>query len=178
MGYIYKITNLVNGKIYIGKTINLDSRLYKHKYLAKKGNSRHLYSAMRKYGIENFSYEVVEECDASLLNDRERYWINAYNSTDRNIGYNKTNGGDGGDTWSLNDHKEATSKLLSEKLKGITHDPDSYYRGAEKRRGAVLSEEQKKKISETLRAWLLYGQRPSNRTIHHRRHRQNPTRFE
>lgn len=157
MGYIYKITNNVNGKIYIGKTINLEDRWYKHKYLAMKGINRHLYSAMRKYGIDNFSFEVIEQCDDNILNDREKYWIDTLASCDRNIGYNKTIGGDSGDTWTYNNHQEQTSKLLSEKLKGKKHDPDSYRRAGEKRRGYKMNDEQRKKISDSLKNGHITG---------------------
>lgn len=151
LGYIYKITNQVNGKVYIGKTINLDGRWYKHRYLAQRGSKRHLYLSMRKYGLENFSFDVIEECNNDSLNDREKYWISVFDSTNPEHGYNKTIGGDGGDTWSLNDHKENTSKRLSEKLKGRLHDPESYRRAGEKRRGFIMSDDQKNKISNSLR---------------------------
>ena len=49
---------------------------------------------MIKYGIENFSFEVIEECEKEKLNDREIYWISFYNSNNKNNGYNLTNGGE------------------------------------------------------------------------------------
>lgn len=80
--YIYKITNIVNNKIYIGQTRNVDDRWYKHNYNALSGRKGHLYDAMRKYGLENFTIEVIEECDDDIVDDREKYWIAHYNSTD------------------------------------------------------------------------------------------------
>ena len=63
MGYIYKITNLINGKIYIGQTrFNVQRRFHQHLYEAKKGELNFpLYSAIRKYGEENFKIECIEE---------------------------------------------------------------------------------------------------------------------
>ena len=97
MAFIYKIVNLVNDKIYVGKT-NLPSiqdRFKQHKLDSSKMslNKRPLYSAMRKYGCDNFSIELLEECDWKDADEREKYWINKLDSY-RN-GYNATLGGDG-----------------------------------------------------------------------------------
>lgn len=99
MGYIYKITNLQNNKIYIGKTTTcIQERFSKHIYEANTPNTKGymfiLHKAFRKYGINNFNIEQIEEIDNSLLNDREIYWINFYNSMMPN-GYNMTFGGEG-----------------------------------------------------------------------------------
>lgn len=53
---------------------------------------------MTKYGIDNFDFEIIEECDKSMLSEREKYWIQFYDSMVPN-GYNLTNGGDGGNTF-------------------------------------------------------------------------------
>ena len=98
MGYIYKISNLVNSKVYIGLTINpIEYRFYQHKYLAEKGVERTLYYAMRKYGIDKFYITLIEECDNSILKEREQYWIAYYDSY--NNGYNMTIGGDANDIY-------------------------------------------------------------------------------
>lgn len=95
MSCIYKITNKINNKVYIGQTYSsLENRWHTHKN-AWKGN-RHcqaLYDAFDKYGIDNFTIEEVEQCDITQLNDREIYWIKQYNSYEN--GYNLTRGGDG-----------------------------------------------------------------------------------
>ena len=96
MPYIYKITNNLNGKIYIGKTIKSVQERFEEHYLAsrkKRCEKRPLYDAINKYGIKNFSIEQIEECDVNVLSEREKYWIEYYGSF-RN-GYNATIGGDG-----------------------------------------------------------------------------------
>ena len=89
---IYKITNLANGKIYIGQSICIERRFSEHKR-GKSLSTQLIDKAILKYGVENFSFEVIEECDAIELNDREIYWIDYYNSYRR--GYNLTSGGQG-----------------------------------------------------------------------------------
>ena len=95
-GFIYKITNNLNQKVYIGKTIgSIEKRWQEHKADAYKerNEKRPLYNAIRKYGIENFSIEMIEECELSELSNREIYWIEEYHSFSN--GYNATLGGDG-----------------------------------------------------------------------------------
>lgn len=88
-GVIYKITNNINGKLYIGQTINFDRRLREHK-LAKDNYPIH--TAIRKYGWGNFTMEVIDEAyDRDELNKKETYWVAYYNST--NTGYNLRTGG-------------------------------------------------------------------------------------
>lgn len=96
MGYIYKITNLINQKAYIGKTMfTIDKRWQAHKResRAQRSQNRPLYRAINKYGIENFSIEILEETDVQNLSEKEIYWIGYYD-TYKN-GYNATKGGDG-----------------------------------------------------------------------------------
>ena len=66
-----------------------------HKTNAKNRTNVHLQNAIKKYGIENFDFDVLEECSKENINDRERYWISYYESNTNN-GYNKTDGGDKG----------------------------------------------------------------------------------
>lgn len=97
---IYKITNLINNKVYIGQSVNIEKRIISHKNTGfNPKNSSYdypLYKAIRKYGLENFSFEIIEELNKDLLNDREKYWISYYNSNNKNFGYNQTDGGDTG----------------------------------------------------------------------------------
>lgn len=96
MPYIYKITNLVNQKIYVGKTTKtIEERWKTHWADAQRVNinNRPLYKAFNKYGKENFKIECLEECSIDTLNDREIYWIERLGSF--KYGYNATKGGDG-----------------------------------------------------------------------------------
>ena len=96
MPYIYKITNDINGKIYIGKTLySVEKRFKEHCKDFKKETKeqRPLYFAMQKYGIEHFHVEEIEKCDENIISEREKYWIEYYNSFKK--GYNATLGGDG-----------------------------------------------------------------------------------
>lgn len=98
MGVIYKITNKINSKIYIGQTrVTEPQRWQQHVWYAyncPNKDSLLLCYAIKKYGKENFQREVIEECDNDLLNEKEIYWINYYNSTNRKIGYNLSLGGE------------------------------------------------------------------------------------
>ena len=96
-GFIYKITNTINSKSYIGQTIqNVKERFYQHcaTKCSKVVSNMAIHRAIKKYGKSNFTVEVIEEIDSTNLNDRERYWIKYYNSY--NNGYNSTKGGQDG----------------------------------------------------------------------------------
>ena len=96
-GFIYKITNTINGKSYIGQTIqNVKERFYQHcaTKCSKAVLDMAIHRAIKKYGKSNFTVEVIEEVDSTNLNDRERYWIKYYDSY--NNGYNSTKGGQDG----------------------------------------------------------------------------------
>jgi len=88
---IYKITNIINNKIYVGSAINLNKRKKKHLYDLKHNihHSIHLQRAWGKYGEDNFSFEVIEYIeDKDILKEREQYWIDTLNVCDINYGYN------------------------------------------------------------------------------------------
>lgn len=93
IGYIYKTTNLKNGKIYIGK--HIATQFEPNKYI---GSSCLFKQIVARDGAKNFNCELLEECDTlEELNERERYYIKLFNSQDRSIGYNIADGGD--DVW-------------------------------------------------------------------------------
>lgn len=91
-GYIYKTTNIINNKIYIGKRKGNFDKNY-------KGSGKILKSALKKYGKENFIVELIEECpNLQIQNEREKYWISYY----KNLGFSSYNialGGDGGNIY-------------------------------------------------------------------------------
>lgn len=94
---IYKIENLVNHKCYIGQAVDINKRWRRHRETYTDVTSREyeypIYRAMRKYGLENFSFEVVEECSRGELNEKEKFYVEKYNAFFE--GYNQTLGGDG-----------------------------------------------------------------------------------
>lgn len=96
---IYKITNRLNGKIYVGQSIDDNPE-----YL---GSGKLIKRSVEKYGVSNFKREVLEYCEKrELLNEREIYWIAKLNARDLSIGYNIASGGEGGDTFTNNPNKE------------------------------------------------------------------------
>lgn len=89
---IYKITNKVNGKVYVGKTTNFRKRRNCYvsdfnKQKIDKINQRFL-NSMNKYGIENFNFEIIEECEKEETAERELFWIEKLETTNPEIGYN------------------------------------------------------------------------------------------
>lgn len=105
MSFIYKTTNTINGKIYIGK-----SKLNDPSYL---GSGMILRQAIEKYGTDSFIKEILEECTDEVINDREKFWIKQCQSFERGVGYNIALGGAGGDTTSHHPDKD----LIVEKRK-------------------------------------------------------------
>lgn len=117
MGYIYKITNQLNQKLYIGLTTKTrpTDRFSQHRYLAnhpeQEASESYLHKAMRKDGINNFSFEIIEECSNDQLEEREMYWINYYHTwigDPKCNGYNLTKGGEG--TKGFSRQQSATEK--------------------------------------------------------------------
>ena len=135
-GLIYKITNKLNEKFYVGKTMkSLSTRFYNHCYSAIKRNSTtYLHKAIRKYGKDSFVIEEVEICEKDL-GDREMFWISKLKPH-----YNLTLGGDGGILGFK--HTDKTKKLLSENRMGkYTGEENPFY-------GQHHSEETKQRLSE------------------------------
>lgn len=93
-GRIYIIRNTINSKVYIGQTkVSLKLRFQNHLSAARNGKDYVIGKAIRKYGEENFYIELLKECTIEELNERERYWISYFNSTDNKFGYNISIGG-------------------------------------------------------------------------------------
>ena len=90
---IYKITSKHNGKVYIGQSIDIYNRWRGHWKQVKRGDSDYIHNAMRKYGKDDFIFEIIERCPQDIINEREKYWIDFYDSY--NNGYNLTIGGEG-----------------------------------------------------------------------------------
>jgi len=138
---IYKITNKINGKIYIGKDTKNNKSYFGSGLLIKR--------SIKKYGKENFTKEILEECeDNNILSEKEIYWINYFNSIIP-IGYNICLGGDGGDTFTNHPNKEEYLKNKSIASKKMWEDENYRINIIKKRTGLKRTEETKKKMSDS-----------------------------
>ena len=119
---IYCIENLINGKKYIGQSVNIDARWSKHKNELNdnKHFNDYLQKSWNKYGQDNFSFYVVEYCNIEQLDEKEIYYINFYKTLNRDKGYNLMSGGTFGRKYSI----ESRMKM-SESLKGHEVSPES-----------------------------------------------------
>jgi group I intron endonuclease len=146
MFIVYQITNLVNGKIYVGKTTkSLGERWASHLAAVSRGKRSRLYAAIRKYGPSCFFMEMIDSTpDLEALDDLERKWISEKNSNNPLYGYNMTEGGEGGDTFG-----------------GRKHRPESIAKMVEKSTGRIPTEETKEKIRRTHR--LMVGEKSCRR---------------
>ena len=141
---IYKITNKLNGKVYIGQSVDIDTRWRQH---INAKDDMLIHKSIQKYGAENFSFEVLLECPAEMLNDWERDMIALYDCISPN-GYNLTEGGGGCKC------SEETRLKMSEAKKGIHLSEETRLKMSNIRKGVKRkphSEETKHKISESLK---------------------------
>ncbi len=137
MGYIYKITNKLDNKMYVGQTVqDLEERWKGH--LKKNSNCRYLSSAIKKHGKENFKFELICISFDEYLDEIEKQYIKKFNCIVPN-GYNLREGGNS------SKHNEETKKKISESLKGRKVNDVSPWLGKKH------DEETKKKISEKLK---------------------------
>ena len=142
-GIIYKYTNKINGKVYIGQTVDEVKRKSRHKSCVDKN---YFHYAIQKYGWDNFEYTVLERVDFDPeviydeLDKLECKYIIDYKSDDKTYGYNLTTGGHSGRSW----NDDARQKI-SEKFKGKHLSPDTEFK-----KGHQISEETKQKIIKSL----------------------------
>lgn len=141
---IYKITNLVNSKILIGQTTRtLKRRWSEYQSDARNRPKRAIEHAINKYGVENFTIEVVDMCDdLDDLNKKEINWISHFNSTCRDIGYNVESGGNNSPV------AESTREKLSEIFKGRVLTQEWKDKISKSNMGRIISEENKQKLRE------------------------------
>ena len=156
---IYKFTNKINGKIYIGESLYMNERLSKYRSCAKINPVCLIEKALAKYGFDNFKYDIVETfpngVSKETLVSREKFWISFFNSTDKTIGYNVLPFGKCMVGFKMSD--EAKAKI-SKANKGRVFSTEQRKRMSEGQIGKVvtnahfigvpLKEEHKKKISE------------------------------
>ena len=115
-GYIYKITNIVNNKVYIGQVSGktIYERFKRHVKDSKKLNT-YIGRAIQKYGYKNFTIDEIDFANNQKeLNEKEIYWIKYFHSTNQCKGYNLTDGGDGGNTYKYKTQEELN--LIKEKI--------------------------------------------------------------
>lgn len=167
MHHLYKITNQLNGKIYIGQSNNYKHRWSRHVYFAKnpEKTGQYIHRAMAKYGIENFKYEIIATClTQEDANEIESVLIVQYNSRNNEYGYNLTVGGDYGG------HSEETKqKLRKATLNQIaTKGPPGL--------GSKRTTEQKEKMSfaQQNRTWEYTAEVRKNMSDAHKGKKQPP----
>ena len=176
-GVIYKATNIKNGKMYVGQTVNFNRRKNDHLNYARKGVEQAFYRAIRKYGEESFVWEIIDHAiSEDELNQKEVYWIDklkSYTKSPDSHGYNMTKGGDG--ISGFNHREESKAKMSKAKIgktfseehrKNMSESHMGKYTGEENHMfgrfgeqhhlfGTNLSDETKKKISESKKGKLL-----------------------
>lgn len=152
--FIYKITNKLDNKIYVGKTTkSLSQRFKAHCYMAKHIEEykfiSYLYRAMNKDGEENFKIELLESCENELeLNEKERYWIDKLQSQNPTIGYNIQDGGEGG---SVRSKEYQLSDKQKQALDYGRHLPSSdkhKQQLAERRKNCIVTLDTRNKLRE------------------------------
>lgn len=148
---IYRVTNLVNGKVYIGKYegTRVQSRWKTHLSEARRGSPYYLHNAIRKYGPEAFAVEVIDNAAASFdLVERERFHIAQHQSFKPEIGYNSTMGGEGilGFKHTLETRKKTSETLMGHEVSSKTREKLSKVQI-----GKEIPYEVREKISSTLK---------------------------
>ncbi|QKE56471.1 endonuclease [Bacillus phage YungSlug] len=149
---IYLIRNIVDNKVYVGRSKNIDARIKSHKRNLRKGTHKntHLQNAWNKFGVESFEFSIICECSLDELVAKEGEYIGSYNSMDRDFGYNLNKETSGGLVVS-----DETRKKLSERTKGRKVSEETRRKIGESNRkansGKKMSEETKRKISEALK---------------------------
>ena len=130
---IYCFRNKVNGKVYIGKSLDLDRRIKDHYYLLHNNlETSRFQKDFDVYGYSNFEISILEECTKEELNNKEVYWISFYDARNPEKGYNKAKGGEGG---CGHPHSLESRRKISE---------------AAKRQHQSMTPEQRAKISEAI----------------------------
>lgn len=144
MHYLYKITNTLNNKIYIGQSNKETERWRQHKYLSRQLYPiQYIHRAMVKYGVENFKYEVIACClSKEYADETEKTLIDQYDSRNKKYGYNISPGGD--IVWNSGLPKERQPMF------GKHHKDESKKKISESNKGKIIiiTEEQKRKMSD------------------------------
>jgi len=159
MSIIYKTTNLVNGKIYVGQHYTSADDGY-------LGSGTYFKSILKEFGKENFIRETLEFCTKQDLNNKERYWVKKLKANDPEIGYNRTVGGQTG--WDGKEHpmfgkhlSDEWKQKISKSQKGQHRSSKTKQKISQSKKGILRSNETKKKISNSLKGinHPMYGKR-------------------
>ena len=159
---IYKITNKINNKFYIGQSKNVKRRIIEHKCVYHETN-KSLKAAYKKYGIENFDFEILEQCDLEKLNEREKYWIKELKPQ-----YNRTTGGDGSPNHCVD---EKTRQILKQKGKEFWNNLDDETKNKiinQNLKGPAIGHKVSEETRKKLREYNL-GKKQSKETIEKRK---------
>lgn len=142
---IYCIENLVNGKKYIGQSVDIKARFRKHNNLLcnNKHNNVHLQSAWNLYKECNFKFYIIEECLAEQLDEREKYYIKELRVLDDNFGYNIESGGHLNRSMS-----EVTKRKISKSLEGRILTDEHRQKIGEANRVREITDEMRRHMSE------------------------------
>lgn len=145
---IYKITNIINGKIYIGKSVNIKNRWGQHKRELRKNihGSKYLQNSWNIYGEENFTFEVLEYIeDKTKLIEVEDKYIKLLHSNDRRYGYNRRE-----NAWDNtgNKHSKETKEKIGNKSKICWSSTEYKNKMSKIRRDRVVSDGTKRKIKK------------------------------
>lgn len=150
MNFLYKIVNKLSNKVYIGQTVDTKRRWKNHLYSAKKEKpSQFIHKAMKKYGIDNFYFEIIASCATQEnANVIEVYLIEQYNSRNNDNGYNLATGGNPGNL--TKEAKDKISKALTgnKNALGCVRSEETKNKISESKKGKRKTEEHKKKLSE------------------------------
>ena len=143
---VYCIRNIINNKVYIGQSVNIKRRWKKHRSELNRNthNNKQLQNAWNAYGEESFEFVVLEECEEKDLDRIEIYYIKKYNATNRDYGYCEMDGGQ-----EHRHHSEETKRKCGEKNIGRHLSPEIIENLRRINTGKPLSEEHKRKISES-----------------------------
>lgn len=151
---IYEIKNLINGKVYIGQSIDIESRIEAHK---KRESNEHLKNAFKKYGLNNFKFSILKECKKEDLSFYEHFYIIANCSFDSRYGYNCTLGGE---EYSIFNNESL--QKISDGVKNSLAKSEKWKAYCKSRFGQKHSDKTKKKMSESAKNSWKKGRDTSN----------------
>jgi len=159
---IYKITNLLDGKIYVGQTINYNKRKTSHFAYLKNGkhHNKHLQNAFNVYGVDVFQIELICECESKELDALERHFIKELKSMEKSSGYNMMTGGQ-----IYRQFSQEVKEKMSIARKGVKFSEQHKLRIGESQKGRMISIESINKMKESLKKIDRSGSKNPNALI-------------